>query len=446
VHNEICKDQFKDQMIVVSLSACTYASNDSGQPYQGINGVVRATDKQHIFSNKSDNLYTIQRCDLTKDSMEDFGGYSYTEFDILHKSNAAPPRGIHIMAVGDDPKSESATLDIRHVVPPGTETASILSVGRGRSGVVPTGADMVVAYPSQSDSNNVTTNAQARVIVFNRDSNPLTPPASGLEQSLSNHTQVTGNAYFNEDMKSRSDLESAQLREDLKSATISEPGSTDALIAAHTLQWPEVPLEHFSEYHVLTPLDRGRTHSTQQHDIPVPTAEFRLNNGDGAEQQASLIQSAIFADHNELRQVNDNVSRIGRRHGQRYTEGVQEFLAESIALNSEAISAGEPGLQGAAATFIQRGRQSLKTAEYSKSDFPAVPIDFERAAAVESGRLRAPAPTLVGGINNYDHRVRSGVVDGLSEAEQRRRAGDERRQRERERKGKFVNRNIDLPG
>jgi hypothetical protein len=210
------------------------------------------------------------------------------------------------------------------------------------------------------------------------------------------------------------------------------------------LQWPEVPLDHFSEYHILTPLYRGRTYSTQHHDIPVPTAGFRLGNGDGAEQQASLIQSAIFADHKELRQVNDNVSRMGRRHGQRYTEGVQELLAESIALDSEVISAGEPGLQGAAATFI--GRQALKNAKYSKSDFPAVPIDFERAAAVDYGRLRAPAPTLVGGINNYDHRVRSGVVDGLSEAEQRRRAGDERRQRERERKGKFVNRNIDLPG
>jgi hypothetical protein len=229
VHNEICKDQFKDQMIVVSLSACTYASNNSGHPYQGINGVVRATDKQHIFSNKSDNLYTIQRCDLTKDSL-------WKTLAVIPTLNSTscisrmqrPPRGIHIMAVGDDPKSESATLDIRHVVPPGTETASILSVGRGRSGFVPTGADMVVAYTSQSDSNNVTTNAQARVIVFNRDSNPLTPPASGLEQSLSNHTQVTGNAYFNEDMKSRSDLESVQLRKDLKSATISEPESTDA--------------------------------------------------------------------------------------------------------------------------------------------------------------------------------------------------------------------------
>lgn len=363
VHEEIRKPEFGEQVIIVSLSACVYKSNDKGEALQGIGQAIRCSDEQRVFSNKSDNVYVIQHCDFTPEAKDAMQPYSYHEFDIVYEKPASDRGVVRAMFVGG--KSERKALDAELFVPPGTEKAQIVSVQGNRGNGPDQGAHLMIARPSASEFNNVAALPLAQLLTLSE----LNGAGAGL-----GHTPLDQDPNFQRSLTGKSPAKQLELRSAAHLMTVSPPGSLDAWYAARQLEWAGVSLEHHTEYVSTATTDLGLSHSRLQEGVSLPNTDMRMTNGDDAEQHMSLLQTASFENAAQVDDVIHDLRQNETRRGVRFTHGVGELFAEIVSAHSAMAANNEPTRPGAD-NFRQRVTAQAQQVVLRPSDFPAVPVD-----------------------------------------------------------------------
>lgn len=426
VHDEIRKDAFKDQMIIISLSACTFRSNEAGEPLQGINKVIRCCDQQRIFSNKSDNLYVIQHCDFTQEAREAMGSYSYHEFDIVHKVFRPENHGwgIHAMFVGSDEKL--SIMDAELFVPPGTESAHGVSL-RNRADAVSGGTHAIVALNSASTFNNVSTMSESQLMITNDVTNPMAGAARGPS-----HGPLDQDPAFLNSISNKSPADQRQLIADAQLLSISKPGSLDAVYAAQMLNYGAVPLEIYHDYIATSDGELGTLHTLFHGDITFPSERMIMTNGGNNMQELSLTETTSFGSAAELGDVNNQIRGNQAQVGEVYFTGVGGCSAEANRAMQDMSNRGE-NPRGRAGAFTSRAVTRAQDVASNPQSYPQLPVDTARVGAWTRGDLEPP---LQGGNRRNggagDHRSRAGDPNLSAQERARERQNEEAARRDRD--------------
>ncbi|KAK2021875.1 hypothetical protein LX32DRAFT_733159 [Colletotrichum zoysiae] len=393
VHAEVRKPAYAGQLVIVSLAACIFYSNEAGEQLQGIHGTVRASDEQRVWSNRSENVWTVQLCDLRSDAQDNMGGYSYHEFDLPRsKPSPRPPpspehnygRPVALLFADDDDDDLATTVDGRSVLPPGTTQAHYIGMhrpGRGTTSHVP---NLVVAHFPGDNAGDATA---TQVMTLDHPNNPLDLLLLGDTTQLALDADFVAR-YPDFDTAAESVVTASRL------LWVSEPGSYDGIIAASILALAGFNIDAFADYLALTPNHIDDAFVALSRDVPLPREGTDMAiggedaDGNPAVRQASLLESTVPANRAEADAVNHYIARLQTEVGARATNGPAEVLAETINLRQEAtVRHGDPITEPLVENYLARTRQAAQRILQNPDRFQNVPVHPDRVEASLAGNF-----------------------------------------------------------
>lgn len=307
VHNKIQEGDYKDRTIVVSLCACVFHSDAAGGEVPSTSTTSKASEIQHIFSNKSTNVYRLTHFDLREQEAYENGRFAYDEIDFLiPKKHAAGE--IRAMMVNDDPPSvERVTLPVSVLAPVGSQSATAVSVG-GASAPSSPGADVIIASDMPITTNLLTERGRSAMLVVNDPRNPAGGHGLGVgRRTLDQHPEFQ-TWLQSEKARGRFNSIDAMATEDLAKLA-STTDYTDPTNAKQE-RWLELAyqvgspaLSQYADYLVTAAYERLPGHTTVQRDIDIPHPGQTVMTGRDTERPISALEAASFKSPQELKDL-----------------------------------------------------------------------------------------------------------------------------------------------